>query len=121
MALLVMFAFVCLASATPQQRAVRSIVIDLSVVDDKGQAVPQARIEISAEGQLVVVELSDAAGRTTTTLQRAGSLQLTVSKQGYLSTSTTLEIKQDTGPEEVEVVLTKVEVSQQSVEVHGTA
>ena len=121
MALLVMFALVCLASAAAQQRATHSIVIDWSVVDDKGQAVPQARIEISAEGQLVVVELSDAAGRTTTTLQRAGSLQLTVSKQGYLSTSTTLEIKQDTGPEEVEVVLTKVEVSQQSVEVHGTA
>src|SRR5271157_1618660 len=70
MALLVLFAFVCLASAAPQQQATRSIVIDLSVVDDKGQAVPQARIEISAQGQLLAVELSDAAGRTATTLQR---------------------------------------------------
>ena len=120
MALLAMFAFVCLASATPEQQAARSMVIDLSVVDDKGQAIPQARIEISAQGQLLAVELSDAAGRATTTLQQRGSLQLTISKQGYLATSTTLEIKEDTGPEEVEVVLTKAEVSQQSVEVHAT-
>ena len=50
MSLLVLFACVCLASAAPQQRATRSIVIDLSVVDDKAQAVPQARIEIRAQG-----------------------------------------------------------------------
>ena len=121
MALLVLFAFVCLASATPQQQATDSIVIDLSVVDDKAQAVPQARIEIRAQGQLLATELTDAAGRATATLQEWPSLQLTVSKQGYLATSTVLEIKANTGPTEVEVVLAKAELSQQSVEVHGTA
>jgi len=121
MVLLVLFAFVCLALAAPQQRAARSIVIDLSVVDDKGQAIPQARIEISAQGHLLATELTDTAGKTTATLQRRNSLQLTVSKQGYLATSAALEIKADTEPEEVEVVLTKAELSQQSVEVHGTA
>jgi len=121
MALLVLFACVCLASAAPQQQAARSIDIDLSVVDDKAQAVPQARIEIRAQGQLLATVLTDAAGRATATLQGRGSLQLTVSKQGYFATNSALEIKANTGPEEVEVVLTKVEVSQQSVEVHGTA
>ena len=121
MALLVLVAFVCLASATPQQQATDSIVIDLSVVDDKAQAVPQARIEIRAQGQLLATALTDAAGRAKATLQGRPSLQLTVSKQGYLATSTVLEIKANTGPTEVEVVLAKAELSQQSVDVHGTA
>jgi hypothetical protein len=65
--------------------------------------------------------LTDPAGRATATLQGRDSLQLTVSKQGYLATSTVLEIKANTGTTEIEVVLTKAELSQQSVEVHGTA
>ena len=121
MALLVLFAFVCLASATPEQQAGGSIVVDLSVVDDKGHAVPQARIEIRAQGQLLATELTNAAGRATATLQGRASLELTVSKQGYLATSAVLETKANTGPAEVEVVLTKAELGQQSVEVHGTA
>jgi len=121
MALLVLFACVCLASAAPQQRATRSIVIDLSVVDDKAQAVPQARIEIRAQGQLLATELTDAAGRAKATLQGRAILQLTVNKRGYLVTTTVLEIKANAGPTEVEVVLTKAELSQQSVEVHGAA
>jgi hypothetical protein len=40
MSLLVLVAFVCPASATPQQRAAQSTVIVLSVVDDKSQAIP---------------------------------------------------------------------------------
>ncbi|MGA8442137.1 MAG: hypothetical protein WB762_23805 [Candidatus Sulfotelmatobacter sp.] len=121
MALLVLVAFVCLASATPQQQAARSIVIDLSVVDDKAQAVPQARIEIRAQGQLLATELTDAAGRATATLQEWPSLEMTVSKQGYLATSTVLQMRPNTGSTEVEVVLAKAELSQQSVDVHGTA
>lgn len=121
MALLVLFGCVCVASAAPQQRAVQSIVIVLSMIDDKSQPVPQARIEIHAHGQVLASALTDAAGRTTATLQEWPSLQVTVSKQGYLATSTVLEIKANTGPTEVEVVLAKAELSQQSVEVHGTA
>ena len=121
MVLLVLFGCVCLGSAAAQRRATQSIVIVLSVVDDKSQAVPQARIEIRAEGQLLATELTDAAGRATATLQGPAGLQLTVSKQGYLATSTVLETKTNTGPLEVEVVLSKAELSQQSVEVHGTS
>jgi len=121
MALLVLFGCVCLASATPQQQAARSVVIDLSVVDDKSQAVAQARVEIRAQGQLLATALTDAAGRATATLQGRSGLRLTVSKQGYLATSTVLETKANTGPTEVEVVLSKAELSQQSIEVHGTA
>ena len=91
------------------------------MIDDKSQPVPQARIEIHAHGQVLASALTDAAGRTTATLQEWPSLQVTVSKQGYLATSTVLEIKANTGPTEVEVVLAKAELSQQSVEVHGTA
>ena len=121
MALLVLFGCVCVASAAPQQRATQSIVIVLSVIDEKSQSIPQARIEIRAQGQLLATALTDAAGRATTTLQTRASLQLTVSKQGYLATSTVLQIKANTGPTEVEVVLAKAELSQQSVDVHGTA
>ncbi|MGB8060264.1 MAG: TonB-dependent receptor plug domain-containing protein [Candidatus Sulfotelmatobacter sp.] len=109
-----------MASATPQQRATPSIVIVLSVIDDKSEAVPQAQIQIHAQGQLLATALTDAAGRATATLQGHASLQLTVSKQGYLATSTVLEIKASTRRTEVEVVLSKAELSQQSVEVHGT-
>ena len=121
MALLVLFGCACVASAAPQQRATQSIVIVLSVIDEKSQSIPQARIEIHAQGQLLATAVTDAAGRATTTLQTRASLQLTVSKQGYLATSTVLQIKANTGPTEVEVVLAKAELSQQSVDVHGTA
>ena len=121
MALLVLFGCICVASAAPQQRAAQSIVIALSVIDDKSQAVPQAHIEIRAQGQLLATGSTDSGGRATTTLQTRANLQLTVSKQGYLTNSTVLEINANTGPTEVEVVLAKAEVSQQSVEVHGTA
>jgi hypothetical protein len=120
-AILVLFACVCLASAAPQQPTGHSIVIDFSVVDDKGQAVPQARIEIRAEGQPLATELTDSTGRTRTTLEQRHSLQLTVSKEGYLATDTALEVKKDAGPEEVEIVLTKTDLSRQSVDVHGTS
>ena len=118
--LLVLFGCVCLGTAVAQQRN-QSIVIVLSVVDDKSQAVPEARIEIRAEGQILASKATGAYGRATVTLQGRDSLQLTVSKQGYLATSTVLEIKPTTGPTEVEVVLSKAELSRQSVEVHGTA
>jgi hypothetical protein len=121
MALLVLLGWVCLASAAPQQRAAQSIVIVLSVVDDKSQALPEARIEICAQGQLQATKLTDASGRTTATLQGQTSLRLTVSKQGYLATSTVLDIEPNTGRTDIEVVLTKAELSQQGVEVHGTA
>ena len=121
MALLVLFGCICLASAAAQHGAVQSVVIVLSVIDDKSQAVPQAQIEIRAQGKLLATALTDAAGSATATLQECPSLELTVSKQGYLATSTVLEIKANTGRAEVEVVLAKAELSQQSVEVHGTA
>ncbi|MGB8062395.1 MAG: TonB-dependent receptor [Candidatus Sulfotelmatobacter sp.] len=110
-----------MASAAPQQRAAQSIVIVLSVIDDKSQAVPQAHIDIRAQGQLLATTSTDSAGRATTTLQTLANLQLTVSKQGYLTTSTVLEMKANTAPTEVEVVLTKAELSQQSIDVHATA
>jgi len=121
MALLVLFGCICLASAAAQHGAVQSVIIVLSVVDDKSQAVPQAQIEIRAQGKLLATALTDAAGRATATLQECPSLELTVSKQGYLAASTVLEIKVNTGRAEVEVVVAKAELSQQSVEVHGTA
>ena len=119
--LLVLFGCVCAASAVPQQRAAQSIVIVLSVIDDKSQPVPQARIEIHAQGQLLASALTDAAGRATATVQEWPSLHLTVSKEGYLATSTLLQIKANTGPTEVEVVLAKAQLSQESVDVHATA
>jgi hypothetical protein len=94
--LLVLFGCVCLGSAASQQRAAQSIVIVLSVVDDKSQAVPQARIEIRAHEELLATELTDDAGKATATLQGRASLQLTVSKQGYLATSTVLDLKANT-------------------------
>ncbi len=119
--LLVLFGCVCLGSAASQQGAVQSIVIILSVVDDKSQAVPQARIEIRAHEELLATAWTDAGGKARATLQRRTSLQLIVSKQGYLTTSTVLEVKTSTAPTEVEVVLAKAELSQQSIEVHGTS
>ena len=121
MALLVLFGCVCLASVAAQQRAAQSIVIVLSVIDAKSQAIPQARIEIRAQGQLLATALTNAAGRATSTLQQFPSLKITVSKEGYLATSSVSEIEANTERTEVEVVLSKAELSQQSVEVHGTA
>lgn len=119
--LLVLFACVSLRSAAQLQPAARTVIIGLSVVDDKGQAVPQAGIEIRAQGQVLATRLTDTGGRATATLPGRASLELTVTKQGYLTTSTVLEIKANTGPMEVEVVLAHAELSQQSVDVRGTA
>lgn len=119
--LLVLFGCVCFGAAASQQGAAQSIVIILSVVDDKSQAVPHARIEIRAHEELLATAWTDAGGKARATLQRRTSLQLIVSKQGYLATSTVLEVKANTLPTEVEVVLAKAELSQQSIEVHGTS
>ena len=80
-ALLVLFGCVCVASAAPQQRAAQSIVIILSVIDDKSQPVPQALIEIRSRGQLLASELTDADGKATATLQAWHSLQLTLANK----------------------------------------
>ena len=121
MALFALFACVGLAAAAPQAATAHSMVMDLLVVDDKGQAVPQAQIEIRAPGQVLATGLTDSAGKSAITLEQRHSLQLTVSKQGYLATSTALEVKEDAGTEEVEIVLTKADLSLQSMEVQGTA
>ena len=75
MPFLVLVVLVCLASAIPQQQAAHYIVIDLSVVDDKGQAIPRARIGIRNQRQLLSIELTDTAGRATATLQGQANLQ----------------------------------------------
>lgn len=118
---LVLFGCVSLPSAARQPQAALSVVIDFSVVDDKEHAVPQAQIEIRAQGQVLATRLTDAGGRATATLPARVSLQLAVTKQGYLATTTVLETKANVEPMEVEVVLAQAELSQQSVEVRGTA
>jgi hypothetical protein len=95
--------------------------INLSVIDEKNQPVPDATIEIRSSSQLISTSTTSAAGRATLAINAAGSYSLSVQKKGYLPTETTVEVGESNAAQDVDVVLSGAALSQQSVEVKGDA
>ncbi len=95
--------------------------INLSVIDEKNQPVPNATVEVRANGGLLSTAITSAAGKVTLAVTAAGSYSLSIQKKGYLPTETTLQVSESTAPQDIDVLLSEAALSQQSVEVKGEA
>jgi hypothetical protein len=96
------------------------VSISVSVTDEKAQPLSQAIAEVRIQGQVAASALTDEKGKTALTLPTEGRYLLTVSKKGYLTAESTLEVKSDS-PAEIDVTLTSVALSQQDITVRETS
>ncbi len=99
----------------------QTYVVNISVVDENNQAVPGAIIEVRLGETLVETAATNASGKATFTLSSVGAYSLNIHKKGYLPIQTALEIGKDDAVPEIDVVLNRAMLSQQSVEVKGEA
>ena len=104
------------AVAMPQ-----TYILNISVVDENNQAVPGAIIEIRLGETLVATTATDVSGKATFMLSSVGTYSLKIHAKGYLPIQTALEIGKDNAVPEIDVVLNRAVLSQQSVEVKGEA
>ena len=95
--------------------------VDISVVDDKNQPVAQASITVTSEDKDVTTVGTDTSGKASVVLPAKGTYVLIITKKGYLDAQATVDATKSSGPPPVDVVLTAVDLSQQSVDVKGTA
>ena len=95
--------------------------IDVSITDDKNQALAEATISVKRDDEDVTTVVTDAAGKATVMLPVKGKYHFTTSKKGYLGNESTLDVTTGAEPVTVDVALSAVDLSQQSVDVKGTA
>ena len=95
--------------------------LNISVIDEKSQPVPNATIEVRANEKLISTSTTAATGKVTLAVSATGSYSLIIQKKGYLATQTVLEVSEGNAAPEVDVVLSEAALSQQSVEVKGEA
>ena len=101
----------------------RTWVIRLSVIDEKNLPVPNATVKVRVSEKLVSTSSTDATGKVTLTVNLPGTYSLNIQKKGYLPAETTLEVSEGNAAQgiDIDVVLSTVALSQQSVEVKGEA
>ncbi len=102
---------------------IRSWTIQLSVIDEKNLPVSDAAVEVRLGEKLVSTSNTDAAGRATAKVTHAGTYSLTIQKKSYLPTTTALDVNEENVDQgiEIDVQISSVALSQQSVEVKGEA
>lgn len=95
--------------------------IHLSVIDEKNQPVPDATVEFRLGDKLAAASRTDTSGNATLTVDIPGTYRLGIRKQGYLTSETTLKVSEGSAAQDVDVVLTTLALSKQSVDVTGEA
>ena len=95
--------------------------INLSVIDEKNQPVPNATVEIRSNGGLTSTSATSSTGKVAFAVSDAGIYSLSIQRKGYLSNETTVEVSESNATQQVDVVLSEAALSQQSVEVKGEA
>ena len=93
--------------------------LQISVVDDKNQPVADAKISVKRADKTIAEAATDLTGKAE--LPAKGSYQLTIEKKGHLNTETAVDVTSSQAPSSIDVVLSGVDLSQQSVDVKGTA
>src|ERR1039457_4066542 len=99
----------------------RTYSINLSVIDEKNQPVPDATVEIRSTGGLISTSTTSATGKATLSVNGAANYSLRVQKKGYLPNETTLEVSDSNAAQDIDVVLSAAALSEQSIEVKGEA
>ena len=93
----------------------------LTITDAKSAPVAGATVEVRNSGQTVTGATSDDHGVATITVSAAGKYDVTISKAGFVTTQTTIELSGSGGAQQVEVVLPQSELSKQQIDVTATA
>ncbi len=101
----------------------RTSVVHLSVIDEKNLPVPSATVEVRLGETLVTTSSTDAQGKVTLRVNVPGTYSLNIQKKNYLPTTTALEVGGENAAQgvDIEVVLSSVALSKQTVEVKGEA
>jgi hypothetical protein len=99
------------------------LMVRVSVLDDKNAPLPAATVELYLGEKTVGASNSDTAGRATLRIDAPGTYSLKVGKTGYLPSETNFKVSDgEMGQaQDIDVVLSAVELSQQSVDVKGEA
>ena len=94
-------------------------LIAISVVDGDGRAIPVATVELQSGDQVIADAVTGGDGRTILRLARDGEYHLAVSKKDYLSFEVTFRVAANSSVQEMQIVLSRISLSQQSVDVKG--
>jgi len=95
--------------------------VQISVVDEKNKPVANASITVTQADKLVAAAETDASGKASVVLPMTSTYMLRVAKTGFLAADTAVEVTADRDVLTVDVVLSVVDLSQQTVNVKGTA
>ncbi len=119
--LLIAFLFLGLVGVSLPGVAADVIRVSVIVVDDKGQPVPVAEAQIKAGDKVVAKASTDSSGKAVIEVARPGEYTLSVQKKGYLANESPLQLSTGQGSQDVDLVLSPASLSEQKVEVQGTA
>ena len=95
--------------------------VDVSVIDDKNQPIAEANISVTCGDKDVTSAATDVSGKASLTLPGKCKYLFSIKKSGYLNSETSVEVKTGAESLPLDVVLNAVDLSQQSVDVKGTA
>ena len=72
--------------------------INLSVIDETNQPVPDATVEVRIGDNLISTSTTADTGKVTISVSGAASYSLRIQKKGYLPTETTLQVGEQCRP-----------------------
>jgi len=98
----------------------RQTSLGLTVTDEQGKPLAAASIDLLVGKKIILTLTTDNAGKATA-LVSEGTYNVVISKKGYLATETLLVLPPGTPKQELEVVISHVALSEQQVDVQGTA
>ena len=93
--------------------------VTLSVIDQNNHPVANATATVGPTEKPLVTVQSDASGKAVVQVPAPGTYTVNISKQGYLSADTTLDVSVTTALEPIEIVISSAALSQQSINVTG--
>src|SRR5437764_13216414 len=70
----------------------RLIPVNISVSDENNHPVTDAKIDVNRAGKELFTVATDASGKAVTSIPAAGSYRVTISKPGFVTTDTMLDI-----------------------------
>ncbi len=112
---------ICCVQSTPAAADSRAEVIHVSVLDEKNLPLSGTTVELRLGDKVVSTVSADATGTVTLRVDVSGSYSLRIQKEGYLPSETALEVSEGGAAQDIDVVLSTMALSKQSVEVKGEA
>ena len=101
--------------------AAPSAKVQFSVTDAKSRPVAGATVDLRREGKVLASAVTDDHGTASLEVGSIGKYDVTVSRNGYVTTQTVLDVIASNSPQQVEVVLPQSALSQQQIEVTASS